>query len=100
MGEKDFPGSERCRAMRPQALLFGHALLGRSGSTLEWRGRDARRRRGLDVPARLPGCLSSTHSSRVHWIPGVKLCRGTPSTFGLIDKLPCHSDTSSTHHKE
>lgn len=41
--------------MRLQVLLSGHAFLGPSGSTLEQRGLDARRRCGLDTPARLPG---------------------------------------------
>lgn len=68
MGEKELIGSgqggatERLRGMRTQALLFGHALLGRSDSMLEQRGLGARRRCGLDTPASLPGCLSSVHT--------------------------------------
>lgn len=46
-------------------------------------------------------CPSAASSQKSLLIPGVKLCRGgSPSTLQLIDKLSCHSDASSTYHKE
>lgn len=77
------PSSERLRGMRLQVLLSGPAFLGPSGSTLEQRGLGARRRCGLDTPARLPGWLSSMHHPRLYWMLGVKTCRGIPFCFEI-----------------
>ena len=46
-------------------------------------------------------CPGSAPSQRSVLILGIKLCReDAPATRQLTDKLSCHSNTSSTYHKE